>query len=48
MFEVLSGTGFWAEIKRILGHHNTMPNIVDGIEGGSNIANIFQEIYKSL
>jgi len=48
MSEGLSGTGFWAEIKQILGCHNTMPNTVDDIEGGSNIADIFQEKYKAL
>ena len=43
MSEGLSGTGFWAEIKQILGHHNTISNSVGGIEGGSNIADMFQE-----
>jgi len=46
--EGLSGTGFWAKIKRTLGHHNTMPNMVDDIEGGSNSAVMFEEKYKSL
>ena len=45
MSESLSGTVFWTEIKQILGHDNTMPNTVDGIEGGSNTADIFQEKY---
>ena len=48
MSEHLSDTGFWAKIKHILGHHNTMPNTIDGIVDGSNIADIFQEKYKSL
>ena len=48
MSESLSGTGFWAEIKRILGYHSSLPNTVDGVQGGSNIADIFQEKYKSL
>ena len=43
-----SGTGFCAKIKRILGHHNTKPNKVDGIEGSSNIADIFQKKDTSL
>jgi len=47
MSEGLLGTGFWAEIKWILGHHNTLPNTIDAIQGGSNIADIFQEKYKS-
>ena len=46
--EGLSGTGLWTEIKQILCHQNTMPNTVDGNEGDSNIADIFQEKYKSL
>jgi len=45
--EGLSGTGLWTEIKQILGHHNTLPNTVDDIEGGFNITDIFQKKYKS-
>jgi len=48
MSEGLSGTGVWGEIKRILGHHNALPNTVDGKQGGFDIADIFQEKYKSL
>jgi len=40
MSEGFSEKGFCAEIKLILGHHNYLPNKVDGIQGGSNNANI--------
>jgi hypothetical protein len=43
--EGLSGTCFWAETKQIIGLHNTLPNTVGGVQGSSNIADIFQEKY---
>ena len=45
--EGLSGTGFWAEIKQIFGHQNTLPKILDGFEDSSKIADTFQEQNRS-
>jgi len=39
---------FWAEIKKIKGTACSRTNSVDGLSGGSNIANIFHEKYKQL
>ena len=44
----LSGTGFWSDVKRTLGHSKSLPNTVDGVQGSENIADLFQQKYNEL
>ncbi len=48
MSDGLSGSGFWSEVKRIIGHNNSIPNTIDGVQGGEQISNLFQEKYNQL
>ncbi len=48
MSDGLSGTGFWSEVKRIIGNHKMSPNTIDDVQGVDEIANLFKEKYNTL
>ena len=48
MSEGLAGTGFWSEVKRIIGNKYSICNTIDSIQGGANIANLFKDKYNQL
>ena len=48
MAKGLSGTGFWSEVKRTLGHSKSLPNTVDGMQGNEQIASLFKDKYDQL
>ena len=48
MSEGLAGTGFWSEVKRIIGNKYSVCNTIDSIQGGANIANLFKDKYNQL
>ena len=39
---------YWAEVKRVRCKSNVLPNLIDGVQGKENIANIFADKYETL
>ena len=42
------GRPFWSEVRKATGHCNTIPNMMDGAVGESNISDVFAEKYHKL
>jgi len=48
MAKGVSGYGFWSEVKKTMGHSNSLTSTVDGVQGSEEIAKLFQEKYNNL
>ncbi len=48
MCNKLSGSGYWKDVKKIIGYNNSTPSTIDGVQGSDAIAELFKTKYDEL